>query len=130
VSALDAPSRRKPWNLLQDPEQPAPTYVFIAHMTVVEHICDRIAAAYLGQIVVSSLTDELFNDPKHPYTGALFKRLTRSRSTYTTEKKDSVALLKEGRTSRCLAAVLQRVARRQICVSHRRRSGKPLMGPM
>lgn len=73
VSALDVSIQAQTLNLLQDlQDQLNLTYVFITHdLAVVEHVCDRIAVMYLGQIVELSTTEELFREPKHPYTRAL-----------------------------------------------------------
>lgn len=65
-------------NLLQDLQQELGlTYIFIAHdLSVVKHLCDRIAVMYAGRIVELAKTADLFKDPQHPYTRALLSAVS------------------------------------------------------
>lgn len=91
VSALDVSIQAQIVNLMQDLQKELGlTYLFIAHdLKVIEHISSRVAVMYLGKIAELAPAEEIYANPKHPYTKALLSAIPLPDPTY---KKDRIIL--------------------------------------
>ena len=88
ISALDVSIQAQVVNLLIELQQKKNlTYLFIAHdLSMVKHISDRVGVMYLGNMVEFAESDELYQNPLHPYTKALMAAIPMTRCRYATEK--------------------------------------------
>jgi len=77
VSALDVTVQAQILNLIDDLQEKFDlTIMFIAHdLSVIRHISDRVSVMYLGKIMETGETDEIFQNPKHPYTESLLEAI-------------------------------------------------------
>ena len=79
ISALDVSIQAQVVNLMKDlQEETGTTYLFIAHdLSMVKYISDRIGVMHLGHLVETGTTDEIFENPVHPYTQSLLSAIPR-----------------------------------------------------
>lgn len=91
LSALDVSVQAQILNLLKDLKKSLGlSYLFISHdLSIIRYICDRVIVLYLGKVMETASTEELFRNPKHPYTQALLSAIP---ANHPSEKKQRMQL--------------------------------------
>ena len=133
VSALDVSIQSQVLNLLRELQQRlALTYVFISHdLAVVRYIADRVAVMYLGRLVEIADTDDLYAQPRHPYTHALLAVAAAARPAPARARRRRSRATCRARATRRRAATSTRAASTRRSAAARERpqllplAGKP-----
>ncbi len=107
VSALDVSVQVQILNLMKDlQEQRGLAYLFIAHdLAVVRYMCSRVYVMYMGRLVESASSDELFRHPAHPYTEALMAAVPDVEKGLASRKGARRHNLIEGESARSAASI-------------------------
>ena len=125
ISALDVSIQAQVVNLMKDIQQETGTaYLFIAHdLSMVKYISDRIGVLHLGHLLETGTTEEIFENPIHPYTRSLLSAIPlpnpvvekrRVAETYDYARHFRHRL-QQGHRSPCERQPLCQVHRRRVC---------------
>ena len=108
ISALDVSIQAQVVNLMKDIQQETGTaYLFIAHdLSMVKYISDRIGVLHLGHLLETGTTEEIFENPIHPYTRSLLSAIPLRHFRHR---------LQQGHRSPCERQPLCQVHRRRVC---------------